>query len=404
MLLIGPWELQGVYKAPEAPHQPPNSFFKAPEPSGNSQKERRIWMPSVETLINHLKDEGTPLSIARLYWLSDLNDEEFARVAQVWLTLSPSRRRAIISHLVDISEENTEVDFGRVFRMALSDPDPEVRAMAIDGLWYEDHDLHLMRRFFELFEQDPAPEVRARAAIGLGRYFYNACIMEQIPLSAVQPAIEALRQAFYNPEEPLEVRRRALEALGNTLEPDLPQMIERAYTDPDERMRISAVFAMGRTGEARWTPYVMEALRSPSPAVRYEAVVAAGEIGIRQAVPLLERLIQEGDAEIQEAAIWALGEIGGPRAREILTEIAQGEDEDLATLAEEALEELELLEGGETLMPLLELDLEAEEEEAEDWLMEWERKHLGLEELELEEEEKEDPDPEDRDHRQRNRR
>jgi len=361
-------------------------------------------MPSVETLLAHLKDEATPLSIARLHWLSDLSDEELAQVAQVWLTLSTARRRAIISHLVDISEENTEVDFGRVFRMALSDPDPQVRAMAIDGLWYEDHDLQLMRRFFELFEKDPDTEVRARAAIGLGRYFYNACIMEQLPLPAVQPAIEALRQAFYNPEEPLEVRRRALEALGNTLEPDLPQMIERAYADPDERMRISALFAMGRTGEARWTPYVMEALRSPSPAMRYEAVVAAGEIGIKEAVPILERLIEEGDAEIQEAAIWALGEIGGPRAREILEEIAHGEDEDLAALADEALEELDLMEGAETFMPLLELDLEAEEEEAEAWMTWWERQRLGLEEEEEEEEEGEEGgDEEDRDRRRRRR-
>jgi len=365
-------------------------------------------MPSVETLLAHLKDEKTPLSIARLHWLSDLSDEEFAQVAQVWLTLSTARRRAIMSHLVDISEENMEVDFGRIFRMALSDPDPEVRAMAIDGLWYEDQDLQLMRRFLELFEKDPATEVRARAAIGLGRYFYNACIMERIPLSVVRPAIDALRQAFYNPEEPLEVRRRALEALGDTLEPDLPQMIERAYADPDERMRISALFAMGRTGEARWTPYVMEALRSPSPAMRYEAVVAAGEIGIREAVPILERLIEEGDAEIQEAAIWALGEIGGPRAREILTEIARGEDEDLAMLADEALEELELMEGAETFMPLLEMDMEAEEEEAEEWLTWWERERLGVEELEEEEEEEEeeneDEEEEDRDRRRRSRR
>jgi HEAT repeat protein len=166
-------------------------------------------MPSVEALLAHLKDEATPLSIPRLYWLSDLSEEELEQVARVWLTLSTARRRAIMSHLVDISEENTEVDFGRIFRMALSDPDPELRALAIDGLWYEDQDLQLMRRFFELFEKDPSVEVRARAAIGLGRYLFNACIMEQIPLSAVRPAIEALRQAFYNPEEPLEVRRRA---------------------------------------------------------------------------------------------------------------------------------------------------------------------------------------------------
>ncbi|HXF70867.1 MAG TPA: HEAT repeat domain-containing protein [Thermoflexus sp.] len=360
-------------------------------------------MPSVETLLNHLKDEATPVSIARLYWLSDLDDEDFAKVAQVWLTLSPERRRAIISHLVDISEENMEVDFGRVFRMALSDPDPEVRAMAIDGLWYEDRDLQLMRRFLELFERDADTQVRARAAIGLGRYLYNACLMEQIPLSAVRPVIEALRQAFYNLEEPLEVRRRALEALGNTLEPDLASMIERAYADPDERMRVSALFAMGRTGETHWAPYVMEALRSPSPAVRYEAVVAAGEIGIKEAVPILERLIEEGDTEIQEAAIWALGEIGGPRAREILEKIAAGEDEDLAALADEALEELNLLEGADTFMPLLEMDLEAEEEETEEWLAWWEKEELELEREEEEEEEDED-DEEDRDRRRRGQR
>ena len=95
--------------------------------------------PTVEALLQQLADDSQPLSVAKLYALSNLDGADLARVQAAWPRLLDERRRATIRHLVDIAETNFEVNFGPVFRLALNDSDAEVREAALDGLW-EDTD------------------------------------------------------------------------------------------------------------------------------------------------------------------------------------------------------------------------------------------------------------------------
>jgi HEAT repeat protein len=316
--------------------------------------------PTVEALLQQLADDSQPLSVAKLYVLSNLDRADLARVQAVWPTLLDERRRAIIGHLVDIAEANFEVNFTPVFRLALSDPDADVREAVIDGLW-EDEDPALIPALLNILQRDPSDKVRAAGASALGQFVYLDEV-EEIHHARVEPALRALRQVVAAPGEPLEVRRRAVEALGFSSADDVPDMIRQAYASPDELMRVSAVFAMGNSADEQWIDTIISELESQLPAMRYEAARAAGELEARTAVGTLARLLDDPDREVQEMAVWALGQIGGKRARSLLADLAAGDDADLAEVAADALEELEWMHGDRDL-PLFVFDPHADEED-----------------------------------------
>ena len=323
--------------------------------------KKRAAPPTIDLLIKHLADESAPLSIARLYVLSNLDRNDLARLEAAWPQLPDERRCAAMRHLVDIAETNFEVNFEPVFRLGLRDPDAAAREAAIDGLW-EEQDPALIPPLINMLQRDPAESVRAMAASVLGHYVYLDEI-EEIPRAQVAPALRALRAIVAAPDEPLEVRRRAVEALSFSSADDVPGLIRAAYASPDERMRLSAVFAMGSSADDQWIETVIAELDSPSPAMRYEAARAAGELEARNAVPALAQMLDDPDREAQEMAIWALGQIGGEHAQKLLSELADGDDAELAEAAVDALEEMVGMHGGDRDMPLFLFDPNADEDD-----------------------------------------
>jgi HEAT repeat protein len=315
---------------------------------------------TVAALLQQLADASQPLSVARLYALSNLDRADLARVQAAWPTLLDERRRAIIGHLVDIAETNFEANFIPVFRLALGDPNADVREAAIDGLW-EDQDPTLIPVLLNILQNDVSEKVRAAGASALGQFVYLDEI-EEIPHAQVEPALQALRQVLAAPSEPLEVRCRAVEALGFSSAEDVPDIIRKAYASPEELMRVSAVFAMGNSADEQWIDTIISELESQLPAMRYEAARAAGELEARTAVGTLARLLDDPDREVQEMAVWALGQIGGKRARSLLADLTAGDDADLAQVAADALEELEWMHGDRDL-PLFVFDPHADEED-----------------------------------------
>jgi HEAT repeat protein len=260
------------------------------------------------------------------------------------------RRRQIVNFLVEIAESTFEVDFNRVFRFCLSDEDEKVREAAIEGLW-ENDDIALIGPLISLLRDDPSVSVRASAAISLSRYVLLG-ELEKIRAKHFDTVREALLEIIRSPFEDIEVRRRAIEAIAYSGEEDVQRIIETAYYDEDERMRISAVFAMGRSADPYWSDLVIGELQSPNPEMRYEAAVACGELELSAAVPVLANLINDSDREVQEAVIWALGQIGGNEARRILYTCYEEGDEFLREAIEEALEYLEYLEFSHSLVDI----------------------------------------------------
>jgi len=322
-------------------------------------------MQPVEDTLKNLKNEAEPISVAGLFALSGLDRAELAPVRSTWDTLSADRRQTAIRHLVDIAEDNFEVDFSAIFRLGLSDQEPGVRAAALEGLW-EDDDAALITPILQLLT-DPIETVRVAAAGALGRFVY-AGELEDIPANKVAPVIKALKASYANPAETLDVRRRALEALGFLGYDEVGKLIQQGYQDAALPMRLSAVFAMGRSADdERWGETVVRELNSSEPEMRFEAARACGELEYTPAVRRLAELLDDVDENVQQAAVWSLGQIGGDKARQLLQAILQSDAEHLHEDAEAALDELEF-KGNNLDFTLMDF----EDDDEDEWVLDQE--------------------------------
>ncbi len=298
-------------------------------------------MEEFEELLEKIRRSGPERSL--LYGLSNLSGEELAVLNEAWPSWPTDHRRLAISRLVEIAEADFEADFCEVFKVGLHDQDPYVRATSIEGLW-EVEDIALIRPLIRMLRDDESALVREAAAISLSRF---ALLAE---LGRLQDHLgrmvwDALWETIHAPHEDLNVRRRALESLAYFDRPEVRPLIERAYNDQDPKMRISAIFAMGRSADESWGETVLDELEHDDPEVRYEAARACGALRVAAAVPTLCRMVADPDLEVKLMAVWALGQIGGPEARRVLEICYQEGDEALQDAAEEALAELEFMEG-----------------------------------------------------------
>ena len=275
--------------------------------------------------------------------LSGLLKDAAERLARAWPKLPEDERHQLLKALVKLAENDFEMDFAAVFRLALSDESGRVRAVAIDGLW-ENQDVRLIARLAHFLRHDAVEQVRVAAAQCLA-HFILLGELQKIRNKPFERAYQALHASYHDADETLDVRRRALESIAYVSRQEVVQMIRRAYEHPDEDVQISAIFAMGRSADPRWNEIVMRHLYNPNPVMRYEATRAAGALSIREAVPDLIDLTEDVDSQIQQTAIWALGQVGGERARRVLESFLESENEALHEAAKAALQEFEFLHG-----------------------------------------------------------
>jgi HEAT repeat protein len=209
----------------------------------------------------------------------------------------------------------------------------------MDGLW-ELEDRSVIPALVEVLRSDKGSEVRSAAASALGRF---PLLAQEGKLLARDGEIihDNLMQILEDEEEPMDVRRRCMEALApfNTME--INQHITVAYESLDPDFRASSIFAMGRTGEVGWLPILLQELQNEEPTIRYETANACGELGEEDAVPHLILLLEDDDSEVQLAGIGALGKIGGPLAKKVLTSLAKDGDANLEEAARIELQDLE---------------------------------------------------------------
>lgn len=290
-----------------------------------------------DSALQALADPKELPSVAQLRALSGATAANMAGWAAVWPALPPQRRQWVAGQLAALAEDDVQVSFKPQFVFLLDDPDAQVRATAIDGLW-EAQDLFLMDRFVHFLAHDAAAPVRARAAAALGT-FLELGELERIDIRRTRQVLLALLDAANDEGEDLEVRRRATESAGFADSPQVRALITDAIASPERPLRAAALRAMGNSADERWAEEVLAGLEDPDPGLRFEAAHAAGELALAAAVPLLADLAGGDDREVQIEAIWALGEIGGDAGRRALERLAGdvAEDEDLAEAFEAAL-------------------------------------------------------------------
>lgn len=294
---------------------------------------------TLERVLADLADGEKLLVTGRLTYLSGLSKEEVRLLDQMWADIEVGRRRQVVEGLVGLAEDNPELDFNAVFRRCLQDEEPAIRVMAIEGLW-ECEDRWLLVALEKLLASDPAVEVRAAAAVALGRFTLLA-ELGKLRLEETTRLEEALFSCIGSSQETVQVRRRAVEAIGHLGLERVAKVIEEAYASPDRQMRVSSLYAMGRNADPRWLPTLIQELENDDGEMRFEAAHACGEMGDPRAAPYLIPLMDDLDPEVQLIAIDALGKVGGNLARRALRKRLRDPDERLRQAVEAALEELE---------------------------------------------------------------
>ncbi len=237
-----------------------------------------------------------------------------------------------------------------LLRSLLDDSDAQVRAEAIACLW-NDPDPKWIELLMRKASEDPHGEVRAHAISALGRYVFEGEAASYEDWDGHEIAITADEYArvsnflfgiAQDPEEALEARRYAIEALAfRADDPDVLDLIEWSYHHRDRRLKISAIFSMARNGDPRWTEYILEELHSKDAEIQYEAVRAAGELGLQEATETLTEIARNRNMRksLRLLAIYALGETGDEKAYPVLDRLTHSRDRDIREVAREALDE-----------------------------------------------------------------
>ncbi|MGB0387029.1 MAG: HEAT repeat domain-containing protein [Ardenticatenaceae bacterium] len=322
----------------------------------------------IQPIIAVLQDDKEPLEAVKISEMSNLTRKEEELLRKVWPEISLDKRRRMITWMSESADDDVQLDFSAVCILGLSDEDAQVRCHCIQGLWEHEH-FKLIRPFLTLLRQDPSVEVRASAASGLGRFVLQG-EMEYLTQARLQEIVGTLVKTVADQSLSLAIRRRAVESLGYSTDPRVSDIISRAYEDPAEEMRMSAIFAMGRTADEYWSGTVRTELFNDNPAFRFEAVRAAGELGDPIAVNRIGTLLvdEDQDQEIREMAAWALGQIGGPIAKKVLMSVIKEDDPSLRRIARDSLTEMAFFDDENPNMSFFVPDVvEDESEEHQPW-------------------------------------
>jgi HEAT repeat protein len=355
-------------------------------------------------VLEALQDTDNPVGGRIMLRLSDLEPDELHALEPVWSILPDWRRVAIMQEADDLSSSDTLLSYQALAMLALQDPEPEVRVLALRTLNdYEDRSL--IAPLMGLIEHDPSDVVRAAAAASLGSYVYMG-ELEEIPDDIYQQIQDLLLSVLGSPQSDA-VRRAALEAISFSSREDIHPWIEKAFANPDRHWKASALTAMGRSANTDWEPQVLSMLGSNYPLLRMEAARAAGELELREASQTLVEMLDDPDEPTRQAAIWSLSQIGGQGVREILERLLKRADNDAeAEFLEEAIDNLAFADGVQ-LMPMFDLPkdthgVDDDEEDDEDWYEEVDPNEVDFyedldDELDLDENDEDDEYDDDED-------
>ncbi len=280
---------------------------------------------------------GGEFSRSRLAVLSDLDRAQAERLRAHWLGIPETERHALLLALAELAEESLDFNFNRVYRIALEDPSPVVRQLAIVDLW-EDEAGDLPPVFVRMLRDDPSDDVRAAAAHALSSACEAIADGDTAQLDK-EELIQLFSSLILDPAESPLVRRHSLGAVAAFgTDPRISELIRLGLDDEDQAVVAGAIYAMGRTSSPKWLPEIVEFMQSEDAELRFEAARAAGLMGETDIVPELAELAYDPDPEVRDVALEALGAIGGPAAMRVLRQVEQDEDFEETESLDEAID------------------------------------------------------------------
>lgn len=295
---------------------------------GTTSRELAAFM---DTLVS-----GEEPAATELVMLSDLDRAEAAQVRDTWSAVPERVRVSVLTRAIELAEDNVDLTFGALGKIALDDASPRVRAKASEALW-ESGDRSTAERLRRVLREDADESVRDAAAASL-RQFVVLRELDAFDEREGDAVVAALRAAVEDSGESVAVRAVALESLGARTLPWVSALIAEAYIADDRRTRLAAVHAMGNSADARWLDYLHEQFYSDDSEMRFEAAVAAGGVASEESVDALIPLLDDDDLQVAIGAVEALGEIGVGRAVDALRVFAERAPEGMAEAVAAAIE------------------------------------------------------------------
>ena len=309
--------------------------------------EAAIMPLPIQEILAVLVDEERPLSSSNLARLSGLEPESLRLFQMVWPSIATSRKRIIVTRLVELAEDHSTLDYENIFTNCLNDRDSEVRSRAIEGLW-EIEEPCLVDILVNMMESDSSQKVRSSAATALGKFTMMAVEQKMRPEYTLKIYCSIIN-ALNDINQPVEVKRRALESLSCLDSPEIRKLIDEAYHSNNHKLRASSIYAMGKNCDSSWLPLLLNEATSNDTEIRYEVAVALGELGERESVSCLIELAADPDIEVKLAAIRSLGHTGDAGAKNFLVKLRNESGDTLKQATEEALREIGILGEGTPL-------------------------------------------------------
>jgi len=277
-----------------------------------------------------------------LHGFSDLTSTELELLKDRWFLIDAGLRASVIREALDISLENFQFAFTRLFVFATTDDEPDVRQLAVTALGYE-QTADAAERLLELVRNDPSDDVRTEAAKSLGPYVTLAEWEEFTPELASRLS-QTLLGIAEDEDESWHIRRRAAEsvsACGPSVR--INRLVQRLYDEDEIGLRASALYVAGRGNQRAWLAVAIEEFANDDAEIRREAARSAGMFGDADALPGLSEIARtDEDTEVRHTAIVAIGEIGGAGAIRILSRLEESALEHDAEVIDGALIEASL--------------------------------------------------------------
>lgn len=275
----------------------------------------------------------------------------------------------ILKKIEDIGNRDFDgIDVTKLLKGYLHAEDPEIILSALQAASNYASDEGLFREIHKMAQECTEEEIRAMANSCLGAVIQDGLEYEDdlpagYPTGYAQVTREfyALIREFLLAKvdalmESMEVRRRALEALGYLgFQPEIRQIILRFYHQaPNPYVKVSALYAMGLVRDAVFERLILEELYSPSEPVLLEAVHSAACLELHASEERLLDLSRSTSQDVRYEAIVALGSVAPvSRLPEIIRTLeTQEQNQDVREailLAKNGLKQRLMLGKGETI-------------------------------------------------------
>jgi HEAT repeat protein len=289
-----------------------------------------------------LRDLNTPFPVRFLRSFSDLSRSQVKALIEAWPAIPDKRKVNLLEDLDNVLEKDTLVNFENLAVAILPDENSLVRVLALRLLW-ECENPDILPMVISLSRNDADEAVRSTSTNLLGKFILMG-ELETISGELNELLTQHLLSIIISRDTP-RVKQQALESLGYSSHPDVPELIRNAYASNDNSWVTSALCAMGRSADEQWAAQVEESLSSPIPDIQMEAIKAAGDLELENTKESLLSMLDSPsvDVDIRMALVWSLSQIGGDDVREkfdqLLEEVV---DEDEIDWIEHALENLEI--------------------------------------------------------------